>query len=383
MDFCKNRNEFISLYIDKMLDDSTKIEFEKHVAICAECANRLKEESMLTELCRESEEIELPAEFSTSLHEKLKGIKLKENENSRRPFIYNKKWIAGLSTAAVLLVSLMAYNLLPDMRGTKDSASMAMDSRVQESVTASSDSSSSPRSPQTDDPQLYQKENGTSGSAGASTESSGAGNSGAVQKFANATPSGGKAKGKYAENPVIGNAAPASDKNEEGNGKDSVYSLKMAQLSDFQQYFSNSAEMDLANTGDDSQNSEIEEFAKLMKELGGRELESDQDTAELTGPVYVEYIISLDAFERIQKEAMDKYNLQINEKTPVKQQEITDEYNELNRQKNELDKKIDEAAKKSEDTSSMEEERDNLSQKMSEIVKNSGMITVRIYFVDK
>jgi hypothetical protein len=382
VDFCKNSNEYITLYIDDKLDETTKSEFQKHVAECNQCADRLKEVSIISELCRESDEIKLPAEFSSSLHERLRSVSLKEKEKSRRLFIYNKRWIAGLSTAAVLVVTLLAYNLLPEMGGTKDSASMALNSGIQESVTAGSDSSSSSQAAQSDKSQLYQSESGIPQPAGGSAGSSNTGNSDTADKFEDRVPSGNKAKGKAAEKPFTAKTAPSTDKNE-GNGNDSVYSMKMAQSTDSLQYFSNTAEMSLTNADDSSQNHEIEELAKLMKELGGQEVEINPDMAVLTSSGYVDYSISLDYFGRIQKDAAEKYNLQIKEKTPVKQEDITEEYNELTRQIDELNKKIDEAAKKSEDTSSMEEERDNLSQKMSEIAKNSGMITVRIYFTDK
>lgn len=381
MDFCKESDYYISLYIDEMLDQTTKTEFEKHIKECGRCAQKLEEATALTELCRESEDIMLPQNFSSSLHERL--IKVAEKERKGWPFIYNRKLIAGLSTAAVLVVSLLAYSLLPDTNQSRQSASISTDTAVQRSITGSAESTNSAKmeTEQTDDA----KQSAPNENAQVSKEvGSGSGS--------NRNDNGDLDSKKYSDKKTTGNTTPKigggaaspSEKTNKENSSASIYSMKIAQDTDLQQYFSNTAELNLKVSGESNEKSDEEALRELMSEFGASEIKSDAKIASITAePYYVDYVLSIDSFGKLKQEAADKYNLQLSIMVPVTKDDVTEEYNDLERQKNELDKKIDDMTKKGEDTSSLKEEINNLTQKMDDIVKNNGMITVRIFFVDK
>ncbi|HEX2924867.1 MAG TPA: zf-HC2 domain-containing protein [Ruminiclostridium sp.] len=380
MDFCNESDYYISLYIDGMLDPETKTEFEKHICNCNECAMRLKEVSELTKLCRESDETELPQNFSASLHDRLMKVSEKEKESKGRLIKFNKKLIAGLSTAAVLVVSLLAYSLIPDTNQSGHSATISYDTEVRDSVSDSTERQST-----------AQKENAVTDNAVKSTSqdtartaikpSESKTNKSTDTKLSKPKASVKKYDVKSRAKSGSGNVASSSRKTKDESEKAAVYSMKMAELP---QYFSNTAELNLKITGDNGEKTGAETLKALMQEVGAREVVSDSETMGVMAQNdFVEYTLSLDSFDKIVKEAAEKYGLELSIKLPVTKKDVTVEYNELSAQRDQLDQKIDDAEKKGDDTSALKEERNNLSQEMDEIVNNSDMITVRIFFVDK
>jgi hypothetical protein len=106
----KNCNEFkedISSYIDKMLDEVSRVEFEKHIESCEDCGNEFHEISLLTDVCVNMIEVELPDNFKQDLHEKLTDIKKKNGIDLQLTFIRKKYFKIGASIAAVLILAVI------------------------------------------------------------------------------------------------------------------------------------------------------------------------------------------------------------------------------------------------------------------------------------
>ena len=371
MDFCKESDYYVSLYIDDMLEETMKVEFEKHINECGKCSQKVKEALALTELCRESGDIMLPQNFSSSLHDRLVEVAENQKENKGKLFIYNKKLIAGLSTAAVLVICLVAYNLLPHTDLNRQVAGISA------GIPAS-------------DPM---KDNAKDSAI--STQES-------VQQFNESQPSSDKLTAdnsrstvknypkkrgfeEKGENKAVLKSRQSTKKTD-GEPKEkteSLYETKVAEETVTLQYFENTAELTLKLATQDKID-EHEALKGLISELGGSESVAGDSTVVITAQNnYVDYVIPLDSFTKIQQLASDKYNLDISIKLPVTKENITEQYRETEKQRDELTKKIDDLEIKGEDTSTLEKERDNLSQKMDEIVKNNGMITIRIFFADK
>ena len=135
MNYCKQIDKYISLYLDELLDDKVKTEFLKHIYECNQCSSKLNEASYVADVCRENQDIQLPDNFSASLHERLLEAGGDKGENKIWTFVHNKRFIASLSTAAVLIVSLLAYNSFPH-RGSLDTTSMANDALQVETSSA-------------------------------------------------------------------------------------------------------------------------------------------------------------------------------------------------------------------------------------------------------
>lgn len=379
MDFCKESDYYISLYMDDMMDETTKKEFEKHMNECSKCSKNFKETLALAELCRESGDIMLPQNFSTSLHDKLVIVAENEKENKGRLFIYNKKLIAGLSTAAVLVISLLAYSLIPHTDLNRQSADISA------GITASSSGEDIEK-----DSAISTKES--------------------VQNFALEDNSNEnqpisdkltvddnrKIENNYSEKRVFEEKSKhkeviksnQSTKKIDVESKENTESVFTTNISENEtaytlQYFSNTAEMTLSLDTQDKENKN-EGLKGLMSELGGKELTADDKAIVMMEQNnYVDYVIPLDSFTKTQQLANDKYNLEISIKLPVTQENITEQYKELEKKRDELVQKISNMDIKGDETLTMEKEINDLSQKMDEIVKNSGMITARIFFADK
>ncbi len=379
MDFCKESDYYISLYMDDMMDETTKREFEKHINECSKCSQKVKEALALAELCKESDDIMLPQNFSSSLHDRLVKVAENEKENKGRLFIYNKKLIAGLSTAAVLVISLLAYSLIPDTDLNRQSADISA------GITASSsgediekDSAISTR----ESVQNFALEDNSNENQPISDKLTVDDNRKIENNYSEKRVFEEKSKHKE----VI--KSNQSTKKIDVESKENTESVFKTNISENEtaytlQYFSNTAEMTLSLDTQDKENKN-EGLKGLMSELGGKELTADDKAIFMMEQNnYVDYVIPLDSFTKIQQLANDKYNLEISIKLPVTQENITEQYKELEKKRDELVQKISNMDIKGDETLTMEKEINDLSQKMDEIVKNSGMITVRIFFADK
>ncbi len=378
MDFCKESDYYVSLYIDDMLEEAIKADFEKHLNECSKCSHKVKEALAFAELCRESGDMMLPQNFSSSLHNRLVEVSEDQKVNKGKLFIYNKKLIAGLSTAAVLIICFVAYNLLPHTDLNRQAAGISTGITASNSAQASTgDSASSTQEPV----QNFSTQKSNNNASQPSSDKLTAENSRSTVKDYPKK----RVTEEQGENKAVLKSSKSTKKmdTESEEETESVYKTKIAEDTVSMQYFSNTAEMTLNSETQDKEN-EDEALKGLMSELGGKELTVDDDTVFIMAQNnYVDYVIPLDSFTKIQQLANDKYNLDISIKLPVTKENITEQYNELEKQRDELTQKINNMEIKGENTLTLEKERNDLSQKMDEIVKNSGMITVRIFFADK
>ncbi len=373
MDFCKESDYYVSLYIDDMLEEAIKTDFEKHINECSKCSHKVKEALALAELCRESGDIILPQNFSSSLHNRLVEVAEDQKVNKGKLFIYNKKLIAGLSTAAVLVICLVAYNLLPHTDLNRQAAGISTGITASNSAEASTGDSAISTQESVQNFSTKESNNNESQPSADNGRST-------VKDYPKK-----RVTEEKGENKAVLKSSQSTKKTD-GELKDkteSVYKTKIAEDTVSVQYFSNTAEVTLNSETQDKEN-EDEALKGLMSELGGKELTVDDDTVFIMAQNnYVDYVIPLDSFTKIEQLANDKYNLDISIKLPVTKENITEQYNELQKQRDELTQKIDNMEIEGENTLTLEKERNDLSQKMDEIVKNSGMITVRIFFADK
>ncbi len=381
MDFCKESDYYISLYIDDMLEEAIKAEFENHLNECGKCSQKVKEALTLAELCRESDDIMLPQNFSSSLHDRLVEVAEKQKENKGKLFIYNKKLIAGLSTAAVLVLSLLAYSLLPhtNLNRKNDSISSgttAFTSTEDSVKDAAKNSAAASKEEAVQNPNAL--ESNSNESQPSSDKPAASKGSGALKDYPKK-----RVFEEKGENKVVSKSSQSIQEADEKlkDSKESIFRTKTAAAP--MEYYSNTAEVVLNTDTKDKENKD-EALKGLMSELGGKELIADDKTiAFMANSSYSDYVLPLESFTKIQQLANDKYNLDISIKIPVTKENITEKYKELEKQRNELSQKISDMEVKGNDTVTLEKERDDLSQKMDEIVKNSGMITVRISFADK
>ena len=427
MNFCKENDKYISLYLDGLLDDNTRTELLKHIEICSECAAKLEETSYLVDLCREDQGINLPENFSSSLHKRLLAETAKDTKHKPAFPIPNKRLIAGLSTAAVLAISLLAYNLLPQIGSIGETGS------IQRSNSQAYDTAQTNKSSVGNNGAVSQ--NSTD-----KTENAGTTSSNDNKDLANYTVSDKTASAKTKPNDQSDTNTATNDKlhatydqkvsnddlknskqseqnlNDRKNADTStkrafnkpendtfVYGLAAGSPKDTNRYVSNYAELNLKVS---SSNSEISEFKNFMEKLGAVELKQDtadgisnslvidknnsennEDTSaaitmdtQLQSTAYIDYYFPLSLYPTIESEAA-KYKLELSVKTDIIKDDVTDKYDLLNKQISEVDTKINEASKKGEDTSAFEAEKAKLTQEKDKIYSEKNMITVRIYYM--
>jgi len=126
---CETIKNMMSSYIDKDLNNIEKAEFEKHLAVCEEC--RAEYESLIDIIaaCGNLEEIELPQNFRTELHQRLNEDKRKRNFFSGIMGSKRMKMATGLVAAVlVIAIGIGSSSLLFDnsMKMTQESAPAAM-----------------------------------------------------------------------------------------------------------------------------------------------------------------------------------------------------------------------------------------------------------------
>lgn len=108
---CREMNEVLPLYIDGLLDENKKSDFEKHIESCKACSQELSEFRMLVDVLHDLPDEELPDNFSKELHEKL----LLEADKQQKPKLlsfFRKPYYKVLSTvAAGVLVIFLAKGI--------------------------------------------------------------------------------------------------------------------------------------------------------------------------------------------------------------------------------------------------------------------------------
>lgn len=100
---CETIRNLMSSYIDKDINNIEKAEFEKHLAECEACREEYKSLIDIIAACGNLEEIELPQNFRTELHQRL------NEENKKRYFFSGiigsrrMKMATGLVAAALVI----------------------------------------------------------------------------------------------------------------------------------------------------------------------------------------------------------------------------------------------------------------------------------------
>jgi len=366
MNFCNENDEYISLYIDGLLDDESSMELLKHIEECSECDGKLKDATYFKQLCREYKDMQLPEDFSSSLHRRLLEVGVKGSKSKFGLFVYNKKFIASLSTAAILVISLLAYNLFPQM-GTKLSTASVANENAQVESSGLADSYSG------------KSEDKSKRIAGSADNSASSYNSQSRIQADSITTTGDVTmkfnQALTAENKK--SIEPASEKSYNAPSN--------------QQYFLNYAELNLKVTPGGI---EIEHLRKSMNELGAIELKPVIINSRVGNPAespvetlketieYVDYYLPLCLYGTLESQAV-KYKLELSTKTNIVKNENTDLYNQLSTQKNENIKEIHKAQTNGGNTSVFEAEKTRLTEEMNKIITEKDMVTVRIFFVDR
>ncbi|HQL35558.1 MAG TPA: DUF4349 domain-containing protein [Bacillota bacterium] len=122
---CETIKNMMSSYIDKDLNNIEKAEFEKHLAVCEECREEYESLLDIIAACGNLEEIELPQNFRTELHQRLNEEKSKRNFFSGIMGSKRMKMATGLVAAAlVIAIGIGSSSLLFDnsMKMTQESA---------------------------------------------------------------------------------------------------------------------------------------------------------------------------------------------------------------------------------------------------------------------
>lgn len=109
---CEVIRNMISAYIDKDLNDIDKQEFENHLSMCPECKAEYESIYEITSICGSLEEVELPSDFRTELHQKL----LEEKGKKRFGRFFGRRGMkaaAGISAAVlVIAIGIGSFSLL-------------------------------------------------------------------------------------------------------------------------------------------------------------------------------------------------------------------------------------------------------------------------------
>jgi hypothetical protein len=424
MNFCKDNDRYISLYLDGLLDNNEREEFLKHIEICSECSAKLKETSYIIDLCREDKGPELPENFSASLHKRLLEEKARETKHKWLFKLTEKKLIAGLSTAAVLVVSLLAYNLMPQSGSMQKSDSMAYSTtQAQDSEKASGGSDKEFGSSETENKASKQNEDKAEQGNNSVSDNQKQGNS---LNRKNQSDTGTVAANNKQEKTLVGQPSANELKNSKqpGHNQNEIKSNKVSgnEVPDKPEfdaflyrsaakiqtgagkYVSNYAELNLKVS---QGNKEISEFKTFMEKLGAVELKDTQkeninnsimanqsstvnqeDTSaaitavQAESKAYIDYKLPLSLYSTVEAEAA-KYKLELSVKTDIIIKDVTEKYDILNKEISEVDNKVTEASKKGEDISGLEAEKDILIQEKNNLYPGENMITVRIYYSNK
>lgn len=419
MNFCKECDEYISLYIDGLLEEKSESEFIKHVEQCSECSAKFEAALYLSELCK-GEELPLPENFSATLHTRLQeesvNINTKNNESKFMFIIKNKKLIASLSTAAVLVISLMAYNLLPNMvtmelaSKNSESAQIKLEQKIEnKQATDSNNTANKNNSSQVEEATQYEASSNSTLSDAKSDNSSISvvtpedkritmTFSEPVQtenKKSNEKENGVKERA-YQDDMKKSESSTDTDTDKTNNAVmfSTVLDAATDTASDTEKHISNYAEIkvDVSPKG-----TKIENLKKLMIDVGAYQITaftnnsvandksdiSKYNSVDTTSSTeYIDYYMTLSQYSKLESQAA-KYNVEFSSKTDIIEKDVSEIYNELNKQKIELYNKISLATENNQDTSAYEAEEARLTEEMGKIINKKDIVIVRIFFVNE
>lgn len=416
MNCCKEIDKYISLYLDDLLEDKVKKDFLKHINECNQCSTKLKEASFVADLCREDEDIELPESFSISLHERLLEVNENKVENKIWTFMRNKRLIASLSTAAVLVVSLLAYNILPH-RVSSEATSMANDTLQVQTPTAAKDNSKSSEAisktlPKDTDDSVSSNgnmsDNTSSNNTGTSSKEAGiqtesmpktkrkpAAQNNDVTVTLNESVSDAKKNNTQPADQRQDNEATTSSNKELDKKLEidtSSYTLSSENQANANEYFTNYAELNLKVS---SAGIEIEDLRKIMKEFNAIELKPvtissvaensiqnslDDSEALVESPKYIDYYLSLSDYSALENAAKEQFNLDLSMKTDIIKTDNSDKYNSLNTQKVEIDRELAQEDIMVINVDELLTKKAEITKEIEKIASEKEMITVRIFY---
>jgi hypothetical protein len=310
--------------------------------------------------------------------------------------------MAGLSTAAVVVISLLAYNLLPGLGTVNEKSAGRIESAAPQAAAGSSDLDVQFSQSVTEDKgNTSSTLNATDANSAPDGNSTGTVSQEEAALKSEAAKDTGKDKSQVtvAEEKKIkasrkttseegSNKASSEGKKEDVNESREKTEMSIAAAGAAQdvgqQYFSNYVEMNLSGT---SEETVMENLKNLMADLGATEQDSgliNGFTANLEGTAaYIDYSVPLSVYGSLRSEASLKYKLELQTKTDIIKKDITEEYNILENQKLDIENKISEALKEGGDTSTLEAEKSTLIKQMEELIAENDTITIRIFFVKK
>lgn len=419
MNFCNECDEYISLYIDELLDDETKSDFLRHMDKCRHCSAKFEEALYCAEFFKDEQDIPLPENFSEALHIRLQQVSESSNKKNKQEklvlIIKSKRFIASLSTAAALVISLLAYNLMPNMVTKNDSTANYSEALQLESKKAQTTDNLGDFS-RNSEVEKSMKDQASGESNLPNTKDSGevSAEVSSDDKDIKITFSEPLPTEKKENDNTNNNIRIKAFQFEEGVDTDSgsqdaqqkndalLYSIA-GNNPDTVKFISNYVEVKMEVSAD---RKEIEQLKLLMSEIGANELHTvldnnivesinsaeDSDKAEsntstiesatsfIIAQEYVDYYLPLNQYSLLKTRA-EKYHLEFNSKTDIIKKDISQIYNELNKKKVEIDNKITNASKNNEDTSAYEAEKERITEELNKIINEKEIVVVRVYFL--
>jgi hypothetical protein len=125
---CKETEELLSAYIDKVLDQDSERQVAEHLAGCKNCRAELEGLQMTIDMLKQLPEVEPPSHFRQELLKKLttedkKVVEISNTSSKTKP----KSWISVAGVAAVMLL-LVAAGQVAGQLGLLDIGSLRMGS---------------------------------------------------------------------------------------------------------------------------------------------------------------------------------------------------------------------------------------------------------------
>lgn len=116
---CNEIKELLSLYIDKMLDESEMKEVEEHLSACAACRKEYDDLSEMIALLGQAGMVPVPDAFGFRLEKALKEEKQNMIDAGflSRPSKKKNQWRILTSIAAVFAVGVLSFGLYHDVLG--------------------------------------------------------------------------------------------------------------------------------------------------------------------------------------------------------------------------------------------------------------------------
>ena len=100
----ENFRDMISFYIDDVLSENEKNEFETHLERCSKCRMELDEMKLILSELSHTQELDLPMNFEAELK-----FKLKANNDIKKKVKFNRNYIYSTVAALILFISVGAY----------------------------------------------------------------------------------------------------------------------------------------------------------------------------------------------------------------------------------------------------------------------------------